>query len=274
LSPAALPYSLLLLLTEFCVGGQLFLFAADVRDTAPRGFVRLGAGLVTALAAFAFWVAEAVQRTSSVDGYHLIQRFLLPGQVALGTLLFLCLAYTVTAFRNERRASLVLGTLASLVALVALGLLTAVVQQPTWSFVGTFASFVTGGLALGGVTLAMSLGHWYLVTPRLPEQPLNEMTLAVLGVIGLQVLLLAINLVAPVRQAPASLSVATAQNPAIWLRIGVGLLLPAVLGFMAWQASRMRGMMSATGLLYLATGAVLAGEALACSLLFATGIPG
>jgi len=43
---------------------------------------------------------------------------------------------------------------------------------------------------------------------------------------------------------------------------------------MAWRSSLARGMMSATGLLYLATGAVAAGQALACALLFTTAIPG
>ena len=42
---------------------------------------------------------------------------------------------------------------------------------------------------------------------------------------------------------------------------------------MAWRASVERGMMSATGLLYIATGAVLAGEALARGLQLATAIP-
>jgi hypothetical protein len=42
---------------------------------------------------------------------------------------------------------------------------------------------------------------------------------------------------------------------------------------MAWQSSRERAMMSATGLLYIAVGAVFAGEVLARGLLFATGSP-
>jgi hypothetical protein len=273
-SPTALPYSLLLLLAEFCIGGQLFLFAADVRGAVTRGFVKMGAGLVAAGSACAFWVAIAVQQTSNVDGYVLSRRFFLPGRLGLAILLLLSLGYLLALLRGSRRMSLLLGALTSLTALLALAALAAIVQQPTWSFVGTFVSLLSGGLALGGVTLAMSLGHWYLVTPRLPEQPLNEMTLALLGIFALQLVVLGLNLAIPVRQQPATMTIAIAQNPAVWLRVGVGLLLPAVLGFLAWQASRMRGMMSATGLLYLATGAVLAGEALACSLLFTTAIPG
>jgi hypothetical protein len=46
---------------------------------------------------------------------------------------------------------------------------------------------------------------------------------------------------------------------------------PAVLAWLAWRTARIRGMMSATGLLYIALGAVLAGEVLARGLLFTTG---
>jgi hypothetical protein len=42
---------------------------------------------------------------------------------------------------------------------------------------------------------------------------------------------------------------------------------------MALQSSLERAMMSATGLLYIAVGAVLAGEALGRGLLFVTGAP-
>ena len=47
--------------------------------------------------------------------------------------------------------------------------------------------------------------------------------------------------------------------------------LDVVLATLAWQAATIRGMMSATGLLYIAVAAVLAGEVLARGLLFATG---
>lgn len=274
MSPVALPYSLLLLLTEFSAGGQLFLFAVGLRGTAARGFLKMGAALVAAGSALTLWMALAVAPTSSVGGYTLSVSSFTLSRASLALLLLLALGYTAGLFAGRRRAALALGLGASLAALLVLGFVSAIVQQPTWSFAGTFASLLFGGLALGGVTLAMSLGHWYLVTPRLPERPLNEMTVALLCIFLVQAVLLAVNLAAPARQQPASIGVATAQNPALWLRVGVGLILPLVLGFMAWQSSRARGMMSATGLLYLATGAVLAGEALACSLLFSTAIPG
>jgi hypothetical protein len=51
----------------------------------------------------------------------------------------------------------------------------------------------------------------------------------------------------------------------------VGLVFPLGVTWLAFKAAQIRGMMSATGLLYIALGAVLAGEGLARGLLFSTG---
>lgn len=268
-----LPYAVLLLLVEFTIGGQAVLYAMDLRGRVTRGFIKLSAGMVAAAAALVLWMVSAISPTHAIDGYVLAERYFLPARVAVIAVLVLVLGYCFCVWRDQRRPGLVWGGLATLAALVCLGLVSAIVQLPTWSFTGTFLSLLLGGLALGGVTLAMSLGHWYLVTPRLSAEPLNEITLALLSVLSLETLLLAVNLIAPVREAPEALAIGIGQNPAFWLRVGVGLVFPIVLSFMAWQSSRERGMMSATGLLYLATGAVLAGEALACALLFTTAIP-
>src|SRR5213075_1560001 len=46
--------------------------------------------------------------------------------------------------------------------------------------------------AIGGVFAAMILGHWYLVTPKLPEAPLILISRSLLVVVALQVLLFAV----------------------------------------------------------------------------------
>jgi hypothetical protein len=122
----------------------------------------------------------------------------------------------------------------------------------------------------------MIWGHWYLVNPRLPEGPLNEMTLLVLGAVVFELAVTALNAAVPVGRELASsalLAIALPENPAFWLRIGVGLIFPAILAFMAYKSSTERAMMSATGLLYIAVGAILAGEAIGRGLLFVTAAP-
>jgi hypothetical protein len=128
----------------------------------------------------------------------------------------------------------------------------------------------------------MTLGHWYLVTPRLPREPLEELTLLLLGAIVLQAVLLAVNVALDPRETPEATafvgSTSLGANPAFWLRISIGLAFPALLAWMSHVSSKgypknEMAMMSATGLLYIAVGAVLVGEVLARGLLFLTGVP-
>jgi hypothetical protein len=122
----------------------------------------------------------------------------------------------------------------------------------------------------------MIWGHWYLVKPSLEETPLNELTLIAVASLLAEITITALNAVVPVGEpfvSDALLAVDLASNPGFWLRVGIGLLFPAVLAYMAYKSSVERSMMSATGLLYIAVGAVLAGEALGRGLLFVTGAP-
>jgi hypothetical protein len=131
-----------------------------------------------------------------------------------------------------------------------------------------------GALTLGAVTIAMIWGHWYLVNPKLEEGPLNELVLISLAALAFELLATAANAIIPVGEpfeSDALLAVDLAQNPGFWLRVGIGLIFPGVLAYMAYRSSRERSMMSATGLLYIAVGAVLAGEAVGRGLLFVTG---
>jgi hypothetical protein len=126
------------------------------------------------------------------------------------------------------------------------------------------------------VFAAMILGHWYLVTPRLPEGPLVLFARILMGLVGLQLLLSLVWL-------------ATSAGPGgggggpfaaligpwalfVWLRLVVGLAFPLVLSWAAVQTARSRSMESATGLLYIDVGAIASGTILAAGLYFAGGL--
>ena len=97
-----------------------------------------------------------------------------------------------------------------------------------------------------------------------------------IAAVGVQLAVTAINAILPVGIAidsDALLAVSLAENPGFWLRVGIGLIFPIALAYMAYTSSKERSMMSATGLLYIAVGAILAGEALGRGLLFVTGAP-
>ena len=276
MSVDALPYTVLILLAEFSVGCLLVLVAVDLRGLVVPSFVKLGAGIALAGAGLTLLTALQVESVSDIDGFRVDSDLMGPMRALFAAFLATTLPYSFFAFRGDRPRSLRTGVIASGVGLAALVLTAYVFSLPTWGVAGPLLSLLAGSLALGGATVAMVWGHWYLVTPRLPKRPLEEMTIFLLVAVLLQAALVILNVALPARETPEStgaLSSSLADNPAFWLRIGVGLIFPLVLAYMAWQSSAVRAMMSATGLLYIAVGAVLSGEALARGLLFVTGVP-
>ncbi|NJD29025.1 MAG: hypothetical protein FIA92_12085 [Chloroflexi bacterium] len=128
--------------------------------------------------------------------------------------------------------------------------------------------------ALGGVWAAMVLGHWYLVTPRLPEAPLVRFARWLTAILALQVGLFA---------AWTAFGAGPAGHPGfaaltgewalfVWLRLLVGLVFPLIVSWAAIQTARSRSMESATGLLYINVGTIAAGTIVAAGLYFGAGL--
>ncbi|MEZ4552622.1 MAG: hypothetical protein AB7L91_13435 [Dehalococcoidia bacterium] len=274
MSADSLPYTLLILLVELAVGSLVVTVLFDKRRMVTRGYVQMGAMVVVPTALLALLVAFGVHVRSEIDGYFFATGWFTPFRWTLAAFLVVAAAYMVAAFAGRRDVGLVLGAAGIAVGVAVLVLLAGLVAPPAWSYAGVFTSMVAAALALGGSLMAMSWGHWYLTNSGLPKEPLEQMSLLVVVVVGIQLLLVVVGVVAPVREEPlteSAFGVSLGANPAFWLRVAVGILFPLVLAYLAWKAAAIRGMMSATGLLYIATGAVLAGEVLARGLLFATG---
>ncbi len=102
---------------------------------------------------------------------------------------------------------------------------------------------ITGAILLGGVTVEMVLGHWYLVDPRLPRWALQ--VLALVGGLGL---------VADTVVLVAAGALGSAETATVWafvaLVVATGLLIVAV--SLSLREPRYSGVMAATGLSYLA----------------------
>lgn len=124
-----------------------------------------------------------------------------------------------------------------------------------------FAGWVsasTAALALGGVTGEMTLGHWYLVDPRLPRSALRN--LALVGIAGL------------IAEAGLQIGLEVGFDRAaiaFWVLLVTSIaLMAAVVGALRYPAYS--GVMAATGLSYLALlttlGAVFVGRALVAGL--------
>ena len=133
--------------------------------------------------------------------------------------------------------------------------------------------------ATGGVFAAMILGHWYLVTPRLPEAPLVLVSRRLLWIVALQmVLFLAwVGFGAGPGSAGAGgggpfSALVGPWALFVWLRLLIGLVFPLIVSWAAVQTARTRSMESATGLLYIDVGAIAAGTILAAGLYFGAGL--
>jgi hypothetical protein len=128
--------------------------------------------------------------------------------------------------------------------------------------------------AIGGVFAAMILGHWYLVTPKLPEAPLILLARALLIVVVVQVVLFWAWIATgagPADAAPFT-SLVGPWALFVWLRLIVGLVFPLVICWASVQTARSRSMESATGLLYINVGSIAAGTILAAGLYFGAGL--
>lgn len=275
MSADTLPFTLLILLVELAVGSLAVTIAFDARGMVTRGYVQTGSMIVVPTALLAIMVTWGVTVSDEIDGYLFSVDWFEPFRWTLVAFLVVATLQLFAAFAGQRPASIVLGAIATAVGTVALVLLAGLVATPAWSFVGVAVSMIAAALALGGTLMAMSWGHWYLTNSGLPKEPLEQLSLLCVAALALQGVLLIVGVIAPVREVPltdSAFGVELSANPAFWLRIGVGIVFPLVLSVLAWQAATIRGMMSATGLLYIATGAVLAGEVLARGLMFATGM--
>jgi hypothetical protein len=137
-----------------------------------------------------------------------------------------------------------------------------------------FVQLVVLAAAIGGVLAAMVLGHWYLVTPKLPEAPLVLFARGLAIVVAIQLVLFAVwtSTGAGPAGSPGFGALAGSWALFVWLRLIVGLVMPLVITWAALLTARTRSMESATGLLYIDVGLIAAGTILASGLYFGAGL--
>jgi hypothetical protein len=141
-------------------------------------------------------------------------------------------------------------------------------------------ALLTSAAVLGWSLIAMLLGHWYLVAPRLTFRHLVIFCWALL-----------LMMVARGAALAATMAVAGSVDPTLsphpirvlvdfggqgmffWFRLLWGLGGPLVLAWMALHCARRRSNQSATGILYVLVVGAFVGEVTAYYLLLTTGIP-
>ncbi|AMV37414.1 hypothetical protein [Planctomyces sp. SH-PL62] len=115
------------------------------------------------------------------------------------------------------------------------------------------------GVAMGGATAAMLMGHQYLTAPTASIGPLRRGVALMATALAARALLATVGLLMA-GEPLAGLS----STSSAWLfpsmRWGMGLAGPSAAAFLAWRAVAIRSTQSATGILYAATALVLFGE--------------
>jgi hypothetical protein len=243
------------------------------RSSATRGYLGFATACAIAFGLLAWMSDGALPASLGTSPVALDASWDVPRRAALAA--FTILALVALVARRARPG--IAGALE--LAAVAAGGLTILAGALAWggSTLGALGLLVELAVlcaATGGVFAAMILGHWYLVTPKLPEAPLILLSRVLLAVVALQLLLFVA-------------WVATGAGPAdgepfgaltgpwalfVWLRLIVGLVFPLIVCWAALKTAQTRSMESATGLLYINVGTIAAGTILAAGLYFGAGL--
>ena len=137
---------------------------------------------------------------------------------------------------------------------------------------------LSAGILLGSVSIAMLLGHWYLVIPALSMRHLRRFVYFLAGCIAWRlasgVIALASSRSAPALEGASAWSIAGGvAGFYFWQRMGIGLLAPAVLAWLVYRTVKIGSTQSATGLLYVMMVFVLVGEMISRYLYMSLGVP-
>lgn len=135
-----------------------------------------------------------------------------------------------------------------------------------------FVQLLSLSAVAGGSLAAVILAHWYLVTPRISEQPLVLTTRLLTVALALQLLLFLVWLAVGYPDQPPFAALTGQHALFVWLRLLVGILFPLLLSWMAWRTAQTRSMESATGLLYIELALVLASTIVGAGLAFSVGL--
>jgi hypothetical protein len=138
-------------------------------------------------------------------------------------------------------------------------------------YIQSLAIHIPPALVLGASSVAMLLGHWYLVSPKLSIGYLKAGTIGlIVSLLIRSVLLLVVILSA--RLQLESIRFFDVYGIFFWQRVALGLLLTLVLSVLTYFCVKIRSTQSATGILYVVLVFCLIGEVIASYLFTKTGI--
>ena len=275
----AVPLSFFHVLVMLSAGGLVTSLAAHLRTPLASGYLFFNGVMLLVFMVLGLWLRWVLPLPALLP--YEVQEPWVAYEPVLWSLFAALLVVHLLLVRTERvRPATWVGLAAVGVGLVTLATGVAAylppVATPEVLFVLALLATAAGTLALGSVWSGWMLGHWYLVTPQLSPRPLLLINAGLAAALGVQALLVLSMAGAALVAAPAETGPATLLDQYSWwfgLRVGIGVVFPLVLSWMIWRTARTRSMMAATGLLYIATGAVVSGEIIARVLYFIARVP-
>lgn len=247
-------------LLELGLGCLLLLPFFDSRDL-TRGFFALHGGIA----------ALSLILASSLD----YQRLVLPDLRVLFSLVALSVVGTALSGFGFRRVSHGVFWVSSVIAAIVL-----VTLPGTWKNLGSLGVvwFVSGAILLAVTTIAMNLGHWYLVTKDLHHRHLLLWSKVYLGstIVRSVLFFVVITLVwngAYGIEVQERLFSPWGEGFFLAIRFLWGILGTTTLAWFVLKTARMRSNQAATGLLYVALVFAMVGELLAAYLTVRNGVP-
>ena len=174
------------LLTGLAVGSFAVVVLARLATPATKGYLAFTAACAAGFGVLAY-LSDTGLPTVGAGPVPVDPAFDAPRRLALVVFVVLAVVTTIALARGRRA---VIPAIAGLVA----GLAVIVLGALTWggSPLGVVPLAIQLGVlaaATGGVFAAMILGHWYLVTPRLPEASLVLVSRRLLWIVALQMVL-------------------------------------------------------------------------------------
>ena len=272
----AIPLITLQAVVEIAIGGFFALYLTDVTRKVTRGFIVSTGGVLLVVGAIGLWGQSTLPDPQHLTDHPFNRDWLIPSLRLTGVFLALFFVYLLAAYLRPALPRLAVGLLTLLAGAGAI--LTSALAFPTPGMgpLVTGISFGLSAMVVGTVVTAMLLGHWYLVVPNLSTRPL----LALLGIITLGLCAEAALAVYAVRGVAGQAQTVRAHDLVsgsfavpFWIHVGAGVALPLLITGLALQSTRLRSLMSATGLLYVAVVLTLVGQVTGKVIFFSGGLP-
>jgi len=258
--------------------GGLFALAATPFHELDRAFYKSTGGVLLVLALIGLWgESQFYWQTANPDPAIAISAgFLLHG------IFVICLAAYVASLWTERQyfraRSFSWAILTGFGGLTLSGITSVPEPAVSWEMLLYPVSVLLSALLLGGVTVGMLIGHWYLIDTGQSIKPFVRIykffviTLLLQSGFFLLSFLLIYYAGAPTSMAGLK-ALWTKQSNLLMSRIVIGQAAPLVLSWMIWRTLQIPHTMAATGLFYIALLGVFVGEILGRQILTLSSLP-